>query len=283
MFEFISKGLCKTVQWPVFGKQHLGFAPGGAMDRFSYETGNALLGNNRNAPALEIIFPPLLQFTEDVCIVLTGAAYDKVILKSGTNDTVQQEVPHATVVCVEKGNLLEFGVKQYGFRSYLCYLSAEKSGKGISGRSRGAFDEEFHWRDPDGLIRIMEGPEHCYLDDPTLFSDNPWKVTRDISDMGMRLTTERRMPTVSLQNMVSEAVADGTVQLTPKGPIILLKHRQTVGGYPRIFNVISSDVDLLAQFAPSQVMRFRTVSVEEALSVARQKNKDLESIQNRFS
>ena len=252
------------------------------MDRFSYETGNTLLGNDRNAPALEIIIPPLLQFTEDAYVVLTGAAYDKVILKAETDNNAQQTVPHATVVRVEKGNLLEFGVKQYGFRSYLCYLPANKTSKEISGRSRGSFDETFHWQDPEGLIRIMEGPEHRYLDDPALFSDNPWKVTQDVSEMGMRLSTDRQMPTVSLQNMVSEAVADGTVQLTPKGPIILLKHRQTVGGYPRIFNVISADVDLLAQFTPSQIIRFRTVSIEEALSVARQKNKDLESIRNRF-
>ncbi len=41
---------------------------------------------------------------------------------------------------------------------------------------------------------------------------------------------------------------NGTVQLTQSEPIILLKHRQTIGGYPRIFNVIYADVDLLVQY-----------------------------------
>ena len=75
--------------------------------------------------------------------------------------------------------------------------------------------------------------------------------------------------------MISEAVSDGTVQLTPKGPIILLKHRQTVGGYPRIFNVISSDVDLLGQYSPGQKIFFRKISIEEAIDISRLKNHEL--------
>jgi allophanate hydrolase subunit 2 len=82
--------------------------------------------------------------------------------------------------------------------------------------------------------------------------------------------------------MVSAPVNDGTVQLTPSGPIILLRQRQTVGGYPRVLNVISADVDLLGQYAPFQFLYFRLVSLKEAQHAARTKKEDLERLRKRF-
>ena len=38
--------------------------------------------------------------------------------------------------------------------------------------------------------------------------------------------------------------------------IILLADAQTIGGYPRIANVLLSDLDLLAQLKPGDAMRF---------------------------
>ena len=43
--------------------------------------------------------------------------------------------------------------------------------------------------------------------------------------------------------MISKHVTDGTIQLAPSGPIVLLRHRQTVGGYPRIANVIEAYIN----------------------------------------
>ncbi len=78
--------------------------------------------------------------------------------------------------------------------------------------------------------------------------------------------------------MISEAVSDGTIQLTPEGPIILLRHRQTVGGYPRIFNVITADLDLLGQYAPHQIIRFKEVTRDQAHSLLTKKNATIEKI-----
>ena len=108
---------------------------------------------------------------------------------------------------------------------------------------------------------IPRGGSACFparntaLENPQLFFDNVWKTTAQMDKMGMRLAGKHRL-NCTLANMVSEAVADGTVQLTPDGPIILLRHRQTTGGYPRIFNVITADIDLLGQYGPNQVIRF---------------------------
>jgi antagonist of KipI len=55
------------------------------------------------------------------------------------------------------------------------------------------------------------------------------------------------------------------MQLPPDGmPIILMADRQTTGGYPRIGEVASVDLPLIAQLKPGDRLRFRPVSVDEA-------------------
>jgi antagonist of KipI len=76
---------------------------------------------------------------------------------------------------------------------------------------------------------------------------------------GSPLELERPM------EILSEAVAFGTVQLPPGGgPIILMADRQTTGGYPRIGGVASVDLPLVAQLKPGDRLRFRPVSLDEA-------------------
>jgi antagonist of KipI len=64
---------------------------------------------------------------------------------------------------------------------------------------------------------------------------------------------------------LSEGVAFGTVQLPPDGaPIVLMADRQTTGGYPRIGEVASVDLPLLAQLRPGDRLRFRPCTLAEA-------------------
>jgi len=39
-------------------------------------------------------------------------------------------------------------------------------------------------------------------------------------------------------------------------PIVLMRDAQTIGGYPRIANVVESDMDRLAQLKPQEKIRF---------------------------
>ena len=65
--------------------------------------------------------------------------------------------------------------------------------------------------------------------------------------------------------LLSEGVTFGTVQLPPGGnPIVLMADRQTTGGYPRIGQVASVDLPLLAQLKAGDRVRFRPTSLEEA-------------------
>ena len=66
-------------------------------------------------------------------------------------------------------------------------------------------------------------------------------------------------------DIASEAVAFGTIQLPPDGnPIVLMADRQTIGGYPRVGEVVSVDLPLLAQLKPGDTLRFERIGLGEA-------------------
>ena len=66
--------------------------------------------------------------------------------------------------------------------------------------------------------------------------------------------------------MISTAVSRGTIQVTPdRNPIILMADAQTTGGYPRIAQVIETDIDKLAQKRPGESIVFELVSLDVAI------------------
>jgi allophanate hydrolase subunit 2 len=283
VYTVLQQGLFKTVGPPVFGRQDRGVSPGGAMDRLAFETGRILLGGLPDVATLEIILPPVIRFDTDCVVVVTGARFDAVRLE-GSHGGPGRTVGHAETVEAAAGSRIEFGQKVLGFRAYLGILPARGIPRGqvVSGRRRGEFADRFTWPDRDGRIRVLPGPEHGHLENPGAFTANPWKTTQEMSDMGMRLAGFGPPLRISLENMISAPVSDGTVQLPPQGPIVLLRHRQTVGGYPRVFNVVSADMDLLAQYGPEQILRFREVSMEEAREAARRRRREIDALARRF-
>lgn len=82
--------------------------------------------------------------------------------------------------------------------------------------------------------------------------------------MGVRLAGPRLRRTND-REMLSEAVAPGTVQVANDGqPMILLGDCQTIGGYPRIAHVITVDFPRAAQLRPNDSICFREVSLAAA-------------------
>ena len=64
------------------------------------------------------------------------------------------------------------------------------------------------------------------------------------------------------------------IQVPPGGePIILMADRQTVGGYPRIAQVVEADLSLLAQLAPGASLQLVEVTpaAAAALLLARER------------
>jgi allophanate hydrolase subunit 2 len=211
--------------------------------------------------------------------VLTGAKRESPFLsKSGMRQS-SIELLHGVVGSAAPGDRLIPGITEYGLRTYLCLRSSDGGDpvRRLVGRTRPSFQEISRWADPAGRIRVMRGPEHEYLEDPSAFLGRPWLTTDEMNDMGVRLAPAEGTPLSAKRlDIVSSPVNDGTVQLTASGPIVLLRSRQTIGGYPRIFTVIGPDVDLFGQYGPHQAIHFKEVTKEEAVKAARRKYQDLE-------
>lgn len=283
-------GLAKEVAAPAFGRQDIGYSPGGPVDRFSMHVGNLALGNHQWAPALEIIAIGSIEFQQDCLFTLTGAKRQEArLLENRSSGQVAVEVAHGSIVLAREGDCLTLGPPEYGFRTYLCHTRCEAQDltdrqRTLLGRTIPKYSEVCTVGDPENRIRVLRGPEWEFLENPKRFLDPPWMTTMDMSDMGMRLRAlAGAMLGAKRTDIISAPVNDGTIQLTAKGPIVLLRGRQTIGGYPRIFNVIGSDIDLLGQYAPNQAIRFTEVSVAEALDIAARKNQDLERFQRRWT
>jgi antagonist of KipI len=115
-------------------------------------------------------------------------------------------------------------------------------------------------------VRAIIGPEH------DRFSPEGrrrfWEEDYILSPQSDRMGSRLQGPALELSDpyqMVSEAVAPGTVQVPPNGqPIVLAADCQTTGGYPRIAHVAAVDLPLLAQMRPGQAIRFEPVDIAEA-------------------
>lgn len=118
----------------------------------------------------------------------------------------------------------------------------------------------------DAVVRVVRGAHTDLLNKTSLdaFVGSRFRVSASSDRMGYRLdgvTLSLRVTT----ELLSEGVAFGTVQLPPGGaPIVLMADRQTTGGYPRIGEVASVDLGIVAQLKPGDQLRFRFISLEEA-------------------
>jgi antagonist of KipI len=126
-------------------------------------------------------------------------------------------------------------------------------------------------------IRVMRGGEFLHFNEASRsrFFHEEFRVTPQSDRMGYRLSDV----TLELQKpleMISEAVTAGTIQVPPDGnPIVLTADRQTTGGYPKIAQIISADLPILAQIKPGEKLRFREVSLEEAQELYRSREQEL--------
>ena len=307
------QGVLDTVQdLGRYGYQHLGINCNGAMDKFSMQLANALLGKDLNAPVFEIHFPASqFLFEKKTIICITGADFSPSI-----ND---QPVSLHHPIAVNKNSILKFEKPQTGARCYMSLfneLSIEKwmnsystnlkaGSGGINGRSlikddKIEFKNELNfynlwgqkdfivlpWKASDVVdtrneIEFIIGSEWHWLtaDAQELFVEQWFQITNEADRMGFQLAAQP-LRTKHNDQLVSSAVCFGTVQLLPNGQlIILMADHQTAGGYPRVAYVISAHLPILAQKKPNDVIRFKMTSLEEAEKKLLKQKKYLQQLQ----
>lgn len=115
-------------------------------------------------------------------------------------------------------------------------------------------------------VRVTAGEQWLAFTDEArrALGEVEFRLSPQSDRMGLRFEGPKLALREPLE-MISEAVAFGTVQVPPDGnPIVLMADRQTTGGYPKIASVATVDLPLLAQLAPQQAVRFALIPLQEA-------------------
>ena len=129
-------------------------------------------------------------------------------------------------------------------------------------------------------IRVLKGPQFDYFSKESQkgFFSKEYKISNLTDRMGMRLEGFVVKNVVNT-NIRSEGITKGAIQVPADGqPIVLLTDYPTIGGYPKIANIISADYDLLIQKKPGTNISFKCIDLEEAEQLYKDRNKNISKI-----
>tara|TARA_B110000116_G_C16492718_1_gene427654 strand:+ start:23 stop:676 length:654 start_codon:yes stop_codon:yes gene_type:complete len=132
------------------------------------------------------------------------------------------------------------------------------------------------------IIRVLKGPQYNYFSEESkkIFFSQLYKITNLTDRMGMRLEG-KILKNIINTNIRSEGITKGAIQIPADGlPIILLTDHPTIGGYPKIANVISADYDLLIQKTPGTNISFKCIDLQEAEQLFKQRYNNISKIIN---
>ena len=302
-FRVKNPGLLTTIQ--DLGRMEFGqygIPVSGAMDRFSFQAANRLLGNDPGAAGLEItLFLLELEVVRTVRAAITGG--DMNPLLDGNRLPVWQTVE------LSAGSTLLFKDIRQGVRTYLAIeggfdsplvlgsrstnqnaLLGKALQKGDILRTLPAKQRARFRRLPEAFvptfseepsIRVLMGPQDDFFTRRGIetFLEEAYTVTSQSDRQGYRL---EGVPIEHIfgADIISDAILPGAAQVPGNGqPIIMMMDAQTTGGYTKIACVIGPDIDVLAQTLPGQKVRFRKVSIQEAHGIARAYAKTLENLE----
>jgi antagonist of KipI len=115
-------------------------------------------------------------------------------------------------------------------------------------------------------LLIIKGLQSNYISKSTwkIFLNQEYIVSNLSNRMGIRLEGNS-LKLANKNEIITEGVPLGAIQLPSNGyPIISFVEHQTTGGYPKIANVISSELHKVGQLKPGDKFQFELVSLEEA-------------------
>ena len=274
--------------------QHLGIVASGCMDQLLFYISNKLVGNKVSEGALEFAYQgPLLELVgESALVAVSGKVNFNIIDKNGE---IKQGMPNESFVVSngDKIDILSTINSVYGYLSILGGFKLKEIKGSVStlvkakiGPNNGdklKIDDKIFFNksnsagktkkiefdfDTDNTIRAMKGLQFDYFSKKSQedFFSKEYKVTRLTDRMGMRLEGEKLENTVS-KNIKSEGITKGSIQIPGDGqPIVLLSDHPTIGGYPKIANVITADYDKLVQKIQGSKIKFKLVDLVVAES-----------------
>lgn len=265
------------------GYQSTGYCQSGPMDEDAFFWANYLVDNTIATPCLEVLGEMTVVAKNNVCAAITGKQVQATI--NGNACSIFE------TLVLKEGDSLTFGSQTLGCRAYLslggdwnvplsmnsaCCVVREGIG-GLYGNGKPLSAGDSLILKNHRIMRNVRNLEETYRPDYTLdkpisvvsgyqvshfprasqriFTTSNYTITQDISRMGYRLSGAPVKHNIS--SMRSEAIHLGAVQIPPSGqPIIMMRDRQTLGGYPKLGCVSPLDINRLAQASPGNTVTF---------------------------
>ena len=297
------------------GFRQFGVSLGGALDVFALRVANLLIGNDESDAGLEITLGGLrMRFEDKRVIAWCGGGFDvrvgstplpaghSCLLAADDELTINQPRIGFRAWLTISGGIdvpLVLGSRSTDLRANFGGLDgrALRDGDGLplgkqSQASQSLIDllrerRVASWSSPaewsssaktKTVLRVIRGVDWSRFNDVTIqrLTSDAFVVSPDSDRMGVRFDG----PELSRNDdvdLVSEAVAPGTIQVPPSGrPILLLGDCQTIGGYPKIAHVITVDLPLAAQLRAGDRIRFSEVSIADAHRFLLERERQLE-------
>ncbi len=291
------------------GRRELGVSLSGALDQHALRVANLLVGNVDSAAGLEITFGGAhLRFEDERTVAWSGGEFD---VRIGSTS-----LPAGHVARIDPAEELKFGHPRIGCRCWLAISGGidvpivlgsrstdlRANFGGLEGRALrdgdqlplgtpprsapaatkiSAWSAAYDWVCPakrEPVLRFVRGVDWYRFDASTLhcFTTDAFVVSSDSDRMGARFDGPELKRTDDV-DLISEAVAPGTIQVPANGkPILLLGDCQTIGGYPKIGHVITVDLGIAAQLRTGDPVRFAEVSLADAHRLLLERERELE-------
>lgn len=287
----------------------------GVMDDYSMKLANLLIGNEVTTPVLEITQSPhLFRIMKDCLVAFTGGGlqpiadgnelplFECLFIKEGTKIELKKQIPGFRLYMAVGGGFeaerflgscsTDITISAGGFKGralkkedVLCQqhaLNAAQTHLQTVLNNRVRLQLNINTGFVTAIkIRVVRGIEwhHMTEDAQQMIWDQPFTISPQSSRMGYRLKANS-LPSRQSCDIISSPVTTGTVQLTSSGElIVLMADAQTVGGYPRVLQVINADLRILAQKKPGDTITFEEVSLKEAEEILVQQVKYINDFQ----
>jgi len=309
-FKILRPGVNTTIQDS--GRNHLyyiGIAVSGAIDQRNYKLANSLVGNQLDEAVIEFAYQgPLLKLSNGkVNFAITGDILFKIIRKNSTiedgecyKNYILEAEDQIDIISTKNSAYGYLSVKD-GFKIQKIWNSGSINTKANIGPNNGkkySLEDKIFIKNSntgnilekkisysnstDKIIRIIKGTNFDYFSEEAKekFLNEDFLITNLADRMGIRLKGAR-IENIKKTNIKSEGLVRGVIQVPADGnPIIMLSDHGTIGGYPKIANVISADLDLVGQLTPGTNINFKEVSLEEAENIFKAYTEDTNRLIN---
>lgn len=296
-----------------YGYLGQGIPPSGPMDEFSHHIGNLIVGNKLDAPSIEYaLVGGKIKFLKDTVIALTGSEYTAKLNGNNVKFWEAFSVKSGDILDLgyAKNGCRGYLSIAGGFNVPVVLGSTSTYASGFIGGYRGRnliqgdilsnnaidinsdelvgrsfVDYEKLFPGNENVLYVTQGPQFDHYTDESIseFFGKEWETSDKINRIGVRfeglnLKYKDRVKDPdegkNMSNIIDDGIPMGGMQ-TPGGTemICMAKDVVSAGGFTKIGVVVTASLDTLGQLVPGKKVKFELISVEEAMSMRKEKLK----------